>query len=114
MNLVNIEENNVKLGVIEGDLTEVNTPDGVGYYPMAWLLAEVNDVVYINPSHIIAKTISFEDDEVFLSTKDICNRQMNRIKEHGFLDLDKWEEYHPEPQESLEERWKNDFLAERG
>ncbi len=96
MNRLNIKEKNISFRIYEGDLHQVNTEDGIGLYPISWVIAEIGEDAYIYPPHFLAKFIEVnapenEDTTRFVSSQYLCEEFIKTIEEFGSINLDKWE-----------------------
>lgn len=117
MSRLNIKEKNISFRIYEGDIHEVNTEDGIGYYPISWVIAEVGDKDYMFPTHFLAKFVEIDDPECddgyyFATSKSLCEDFIQSVKEVGSINLDKWE-LCVEQEYDLEQEWKNDFQREQ-
>ena len=73
---------NFQLAIIEGNLRQVNTEDGIGYYPDLQLLATIHNRDYILPHLFQGSTSSlFEAQELF-----------DKIQAKGEINLNRWVE----------------------
>ena len=68
--------------IIEGNLREVPTEDGLGYYPDLQIIATVGNLTYIHPHLFQGDTDAFRD----------ATDLMERVVASGMIDLDIWVE----------------------
>lgn len=112
MTKILLAEHNVEFHVKEGDIHEVNTEDGIGYYPIAWIVAVVDGVPYITKNHLLAKMVSVEDDYILYSTDALCKSLIETIRERGVINLEHWDKYEP-VERDLEAEWHQDWIEEQ-
>lgn len=100
----------------EGDICPVNTEDGIGYYPEAWVGLIIDNVAYINEHRFLAKMKTFEHDDdyhdILVSTQSFCEDFIEKIKKHGSVNLSQWSLYKPVKRD-LESEWRNDWEIEQ-
>ncbi len=115
MILITLDQHNVEFFIEEGHLCEVNTEDGIGYYPESWVGIIIDNIAYINEHRFLAKYIetgSEDGDLILMDTKQLCTSFISKIKERGCIDLSNWVKYNPEPY-NLEQEWLVDWEMER-
>lgn len=115
MNRLNIQDENITFGYYEDDLHEVFNGDEMGYYPLSMVWAEVHGKRYIYPSHFLAKFIFVDEigESVFVNSRQLCEDFIARIKQHGSINLNKWEEQPELEPRNLEQEWRNDYEEEQ-
>lgn len=112
MSRIQLAENNVEFFIEEGDLHEVSTEDGIGYYPISWVGIVVNQQAYLHPKSFLAGFEYFEDDYMLVDSRSKCNCFIEEIKKHGSVDLSKWQKYEP-VERDLEKEWHEDWKEEQ-
>lgn len=96
MTILNVKENNLDFFIIEGDIFEVATNDGIGYYPLSFVAFSFNNETYYHPNHFLAKTTDHYDEEtgdtvtILSTSKDLCNKFIEKIKSLNTIDLNRW------------------------
>lgn len=96
MSRLNIVSNNIDFSILEGDLFEVPDGDGIGYYPISWVVATFNDIQYYYPIHFLAKFVYMtsdcgqHDDDIFVNSRNLCNNFIEEVKAYGSLNIKKW------------------------
>ena len=97
MTTLNISQNNLDFFIIEGDLFEVVTVDGIGYYPLSFIAFNFKDDTYYHPNHFLAKTIEFFDDasgdsvSILYTSKELCEKFILKMKSLNTINLNRWE-----------------------
>jgi hypothetical protein len=93
---LDVKANNIGFHIHEGDLHEVVNEDGVGTYPISWVVASFDEHMYFYPHHFLAKFVEVEvedeveDDFVFLNSRDLCDMFISKVSDFGSINLSKW------------------------
>ncbi|WVX87442.1 hypothetical protein EniLVp02_0103 [Vibrio phage EniLVp02] len=99
INFVQLEQCPV-LSVVEGDLREMHDGDGVGIYPIATVIMEIQGRTFIHYNEFysgrVEECIDDEDGTdygvIFRSPCDQANALIRRIEERGQVNLEYWRE----------------------
>lgn len=117
MTRIDINKPDVQFNIQEGNLFEVNTEDGVGHYPLSFVVVTVpkegqESVSYLYPCGFLASMENFEDEYLLVDSRSKCNDFIDKVKAVGSINPEKWEIYQPEPRD-LEAKWRQDFEEEQ-
>lgn len=112
MNILGIKENNIQFEIFEGALHEVANEDGVGAYPISFVLAVLENETYIYPFHFLAKFVEMEEEFIFRNSRQLCEQFIHEVENHGSINIDKWNVY-VEKDFNLEEELNHEHELEQ-
>ena len=112
MERLSIADNNINFCIIEGDLVNVATEDGLGEYPISWVGLTYKGETYYHNIHFLAKFVDKGDADIFYTSKELCEDFIEKIKKYGSVKLDLWTKLE-ENTYNLEEELQREYEIEQ-
>lgn len=101
--------------LVEGELVEKSTEDGMGYYPITNIMLEIGCDTWIHNHCFTGDFVDIEDDSIFVCPRDLANDMIEKIKQCGTVNLEHWTHVRDIniDERSLDEKFTNEYQIEQ-
>lgn len=88
-----IPTDNIDFVILQSDLREVQTPDGIGFYPISYVgFYDETGRLRRNNQEFLAKEVYIDElgEHLFFSSQALCEKFIAKIRANGSIDPAKW------------------------